>query len=612
MAPGKSSSNKALHADACRYICHVTSRGFVDLSSAASATLTFKRFVDSGLDAGEYLRVLASRDGGLTWTRLASWTGSSPDSNRWVSESHDLASYLGSSLFKLRFSSKQTLSTEDVQVDDVAVSVTARAASPAPAPAPNARSPCDVSSTSSTCLYYTRYAEQCLGTSKPSRCATYETLITGAGYSLPTTAPAPSPPPAPNPAPRPTTPPAPTSSSYSVYVADTDDREVVTYSSSGVPTGTFVASRSGGLGDVWGIDFGPDGHLYVADHDNSAIRRYSGTTGAPMGTGSDASTDAEWARTASRPYGIAWGGSTLYVATYQGVERFSSDGAALGAFGDATRTSAVRNAALSYPHDVEVADGRVYVADRHHNRIAYYSASAGAYQGEAKSGYGLDTRRPGGLASHGGHLWQAGDDPGYVNKLASPALSLVSKFTGSSVDEPYGVDVAPNGNVYVAMKDDDRVALITPAGAVSQLASSRLDDPRGVAVGPRYAPASGSGGAAGGASGAAANAEPELEVLVGGEAAPPLIEVAVSAAPATISLRATDAEGDAVSFSLWAAGGAAPISLADHGDGTATLTVTASSPGEHPFEVAASDAHGEEWAPHILRIVPAAPAPTGG
>ena len=115
-----------------------------------------------------------------------------------------------------------------------------------------------------------------------------------------------------------------------------------------------------------------------------------------------------------------------------------------------------------------------------------------------------------------------------------------------------------------------------------------------------------------GASGAAANAEPELEVLVGGEAAPPLIEVAVSAAPATISLRATDAEGNAVSFSLWAAGDAAPISLADHGDGTATLTVTASSPGEHPFEVAASDAHGEEWAPHILRIVPAAPAPTGG
>jgi len=598
-APGKSSTNNALHADACRYTCHVASRGFVDLSSAVSATLTFKRFVDSALDAGEYLRVMASRDGGLTWATLASWTGSSADSNRWVSESHDLASYLGSSLFKLRFATKQTLSSEDVQVDDVTVSVTARAPTmPAPVPPPPTRSPCDVSASSSTCLYYTRYAEQCLGTTKPSRCTTYSTLITGAGYSLPTMAPVP------DPAPRPPTTPAPTSS-FSIYVADTDDREVVTYSSSGTPTGTFVAARSGGLDKVWGIDFGPDGNLYVADHGKGAIRRYSGTTGAPMGTGSDASTDAEWARTASRPYGIAWGGNTLYVATYQGVERFSSTGAALGTFGDATRTSSVRNAALAYPHDIEVSDGRVYVADRHHNRIAYYSASAGAYQGEAKSGSGLDTRRPGGLASQGGHLWQAGDDPGYVNKLASPALSLVRKFTGSSIDEPYGVDVAPNGNVYVAMKDDDRVVVITPSGSVTQLTTSRLDDPRGVAVGPRYAPTSGSGGA----SGAAANSEPELEVLVGGKPAPPLIEIAVSPSPSTISLRATDADGDAVTFSLWTAAAEAPIALADHGNGTATLTVSASSPGEHPFEVSVSDAHGEEWAPHILRIVSAAPTP---
>jgi len=120
VAPDRTSSNKALHADACRYICHVSSRGFVDLSSAASATLTFKRFVDA-----------------------------------------------------------------------VAVSVTARAATPAPAPAPDARSPCDASSSSSTCLYYTRYAEQCLGTSKPSRCATYATLITGPGAVVGSEYPAP-------------------------------------------------------------------------------------------------------------------------------------------------------------------------------------------------------------------------------------------------------------------------------------------------------------------------------------------------------------------------------------------------------------------------------------
>jgi len=83
----------------------------------------------------------------------------------------------------------------------------------------------------------------------------------------------------------------------------------------------------------------------------------------------------------------------------------------------------------------------------------------------------------------------------------------------------------------------------------------------------------------------------------------------VSSTPSSISLRATDADGDAVAFSLWTAGVGAPIALADHGNGTATLTVTATAPGEHPFEVSVSDAHGEEWAPHILRIAPAVPAP---
>ncbi|MDD9801057.1 MAG: hypothetical protein OXU53_00660 [Deltaproteobacteria bacterium] len=215
------------------------------------------------------------------------------------------------------------------------------------------------------------------------------------------------------------------------------------------------------------------------------------------------------------------------------------------------------------------------------------------------------------LAAYGS-VYRIGDGEELLHQSVGTAKSTVDA-EAADLRLPGGTTLSGAG-VNVAILDSGIASsALDPA---SKLATKRqyckdLTGCRAPAVGPRYAPASGSGAAAG-ASGAAANAEPELEVLVGGEAAPPLIEVAVSAAPATISLRATDAEGDAVTFSLWAAGGAAPISLADHGDGTATLTVTASSPGERPFEVAASDAHGEEWAPHILRIVPAAPAPTGG
>lgn len=51
------------------------------------------------------------------------------------------------------------------------------------------------------------------------------------------------------------------------------------------------------------------------------------------------------------------------------------------------------------------ADGRLYVAGLHHNRVAHYSVSAEANQGgAAKSGYGPDTGSSGGLASHGSHF----------------------------------------------------------------------------------------------------------------------------------------------------------------------------------------------------------------
>ena len=46
----------------------------------------------------------------------------------------------------------------------------------------------------------------------------------------------------------------------------------------------FVAAGSGGLGAPFGVTFGPDGNLYVADSAGNDVLRYDGTTGAPLGT----------------------------------------------------------------------------------------------------------------------------------------------------------------------------------------------------------------------------------------------------------------------------------------------------------------------------------------
>ena len=428
------------------------------------------------------------------------------------------------------------------------------------------------------------------------------------------------------PTPNPTTPDPPTPGPYTVYVANTDAREIRTYLPDGTSSGTFVAAGGGGLGRPWSVVFGSDGHLYVSDHSGSAIRRYNGSTGLPMGSGSDAATDSLWARTLSRPYGMAWNGETLHVATYGGIERFSLAGTSLGTFGQASRTptgDAPAAASLAYPYDVAFGGDRMYVADRGNDRIAYYSASTGKYLGAVSSRTSaFTTVEPSGLAWRGS-LYQSGGDAGQVNRIATPALTLERSFSGTHIDEPFGMDVAHDGSVYVASKDTGRVAVISAAGVVTRLVSSSLDDPRDVAVGPRYAPAltpgaagasgaSGAGGAAGGQG--AQNSEPELEVLVGGRPAGPVVDLAASTGTAGVSVRATDAEGNAVSISMAVletalAGGATPASppaLTDHGNGTATLTVDGSTPGEYLVELSASDAHGEEWDTYIIRVAPAA------
>ena len=49
--------------------------------------------------------------------------------------------------------------------------------------------------------------------------------------------------------------------------------------------GVFVASGAAGLNGPAGMEFGPDGNLYVASNFSDEILRFDGTTGAPIGTG---------------------------------------------------------------------------------------------------------------------------------------------------------------------------------------------------------------------------------------------------------------------------------------------------------------------------------------
>ncbi len=112
----------AAHADNCDNGCTITLKSAIDLSGYSSASLDLLRYVDTGLDYGEYLRLDAYN--GSSWSTLFNWYSEDYDDGYWHSESFDLSSYLVSG-FKIRLVTKESKDTEHVQVDDVHITVPA-------------------------------------------------------------------------------------------------------------------------------------------------------------------------------------------------------------------------------------------------------------------------------------------------------------------------------------------------------------------------------------------------------------------------------------------------------------------------------------------------------
>ena len=682
ITPGHGPSNLVLHSDNCDTSCTLTLNDSIDLTKYSVATLSFWRFVDSGLDTGEYLKV--ELYDGSRWSTIYNWSHGNGDDNRWNAESYDLASYLDASNFNIRLVTKQSTSSEDVQVDDIVINTTTSSTPPPTMTRPstisedfesnldgwmqsgnadwttrsptttvpgsssgnkvaystNCRtlctmtlSPVDLSSRTSGYLILDRFVSNSLDSGEylkvelyngsswttvfdwqasagaddstwrtesyrlnsshltsevqlriTARSSSSSEVVMVDNISIQNT-------------PATSTLPA----SYSVYVADTDDREVLVFSSNGTYQGVFIPSRSGDLGRVWDVSFGPDGHLYVSDNSNYKIRKYDGNTGSPL-----SSSTSGWASTVGFPNGLEWYAGNLYVATGRGVEKFSSSGSSLGYMGDASRSPSTTGAkALLSAQDVAFCqDGRMYVTDKAHGEILYYRASDGKYMGSI-SGTATstpDTTRATGLecgpdlTGSGYVLYQSGGDSGRVNEINLSTKSLIRTVT-SLIDEPYGMDM--RGNVlYVANKDDDNIIKLS-AGISSIFASeNRIDDLRGLAIGPVY-----SGGGSSSDSNNESklteqdvqNDEPEITLMHNGTATYGPIHI-TSGSLLYLVVHATDPDNDVITITvtpdhLLPSG---VVAVTDHLNGTASILVNTSNvtSGSYVLWVSASDQHG--------------------
>jgi hypothetical protein len=99
----------------------LTTANVIDLSGMQSATLTFDWLIESGFDAGEYLSLDISTDGGSTWTSdVRRLNGNVGQENVWFNETVDLTPYKSANV-KIRFRSKVSASDEDANVDNVKI-----------------------------------------------------------------------------------------------------------------------------------------------------------------------------------------------------------------------------------------------------------------------------------------------------------------------------------------------------------------------------------------------------------------------------------------------------------------------------------------------------------
>jgi streptogramin lyase len=247
---------------------------------------------------------------------------------------------------------------------------------------------------------------------------------------------------------------ASTAKSGDLLVSSTATHRVARYDAlSGAHLGDFIPPGSGGLAGPFGMEFGPDGRLYVAS-DGQQVLRYDGTSGAFAGVfASHTSID--------RPLDLAFGPDcNLYALGHNAGNVVRFDGTT-GAFIDQFVPSG-SGPGLSVPQVMAFGpDGHLYVGNFGGDAVQRYHGATGAFLAA------LVPSGSGGLDGPTGLLF-TGDGKLYVSSAFTHSVKRYDATSGSYIDDfvvggagglvfPHEITFGPDGHFYVVSGGTDGV-----------------------------------------------------------------------------------------------------------------------------------------------------------
>jgi hypothetical protein len=304
----------------------------------------------------------------------------------------------------------------------------------------------------------------------------------------------------------------PGSSHYrDLFVTSSANQEVLRFDWASQTYQPFVAPHSGGMTDLAGITFGPDGNLYLGTGNNSSVLEFDGTTGSFLGTFVPAGSG-----------GLIWAGGVkfasdgdLYVCNFGSNQILKYEGPGspdgvqpgqfLGIFATTQHTT---------PFNFDFGpDGNVYVScpQLNANNVSqgsfideYYGPSsplAGTFIGTfvANGSGGLaDSRTP--LFDSAGNLYVADMHLNEVLEYqgpngASPGAYIQAYVTTGqgNLSAPNGMAIGPDGNLYVSSRDAAQVTRYAPSSQATFVVT--LDSASSSQVSVNYATANGTAAA---------------------------------------------------------------------------------------------------------------------